>query len=207
MAGFKTFVDDVPLFASELNDYLMKQTVMRFATTTALINALPVGVREVGMLAWADNTGVLYQFDGTNWLPLESPLKSFSPVFTAGGAAITFGNSIQNSWWRYSGGMVQWNWRMVVGSTANLGVGNYAWSLPISTRAELDQHYMGQMTYFDVAPGTTYHRALATVGTTTSIAAVDSNGTRMSAASPVAWANNDQFGFSVRYPPSTGAFL
>jgi len=106
VAGFKDFVDGVPLFASELDGYLMRQTVMRFATTTALINALPAGIREVGMLAWADSTGILYMWDGTNWIPWFSPEKTFSPIFTAGGSNITVGNSIVNSWWRYSGGLV-----------------------------------------------------------------------------------------------------
>jgi hypothetical protein len=29
----------------------------------------------------------------------------------------------------------------------------------------------------------------------------------MGAATPVAWANNDQFGMSIRYLPSTGVYL
>jgi hypothetical protein len=207
MAGFKDFVDGVPLFASEIDGYLMRQTVMRFGTTTQLVNALTSGIRETGMLAWADSTKIVYLFDGTNWIPWYSPEFSFAPVFTAGGSAITFGNSIQNSWWRYSGGMVKWNFRLVVGSTANLGVGAYAWSMPVSTRTELDHHHIGQGIYYDVSADTTYHRAMATLGTTTSIGAVDSNGTRLGAAAPVAWANNDQFGFNMVYPPSTGTYL
>ena len=207
MAGFKDFVDGVPLFASELDGYLMRQTAMRFSTTTALINALPVGIRETGMLAWADSTGIQYMFDGTNWIPWFSPEKTFSPIFTAGGSNITVGNSIVNSWWKYSGGFVAWNFRFVIGSTANLGVGSYALSMPISARTEHDHHYIGQMTYWDTSASTTYHRACATVGTTTSFAMVDSNGTLMGAAAPVAWANNDQFGMSIRYLPSTGVYL
>ncbi|HEY9415277.1 MAG TPA: hypothetical protein VIQ30_10990 [Pseudonocardia sp.] len=207
MAGFKDFVDGVALNASELDGFLMRQTVMRFPTTTTLVNTLVAGIREVGMLAWADNTGIVYMWDGTNWIPWQSPEKTFSPIFTAGGSNITVGNSIVNSWWRYSGGMAIWNFRFVIGSTANLGVGEYALSLPVSARAEHDHHYMGQMTYFDQSVGTHYHRGCATLGTTTSIGIVDSNGTRLSATSPVAWANNDQFGISLRYPPSTGVYL
>lgn len=207
MAGFKDFSDGVSLFASELDGYLMRQTVMRFATTTALVNALPSGIRETGMLAWADNTGILYMFDGTNWIPWQSPEKTFSPIFTAGGTNVTVGNSIVNSWWRYSGGMVQWNFRFVIGSTANMQSGNYSLSMPVSTRAELDWHYLGHMSYKDDSAGAQYHRACVTMGTTTSIAIVDSNSTRLSTSSPVAWANNDQFGISLSYPPSIGTYL
>lgn len=207
MAGFNDFADGNVLFAAQVDGYLMRQTAMRFGTTTQLVNALTAGIREVGMIAWADSTGIYYLWDGTNWIPWQSPEKTFSPIFTAGGSNITVGNSIVNSWWRYSGGMVQWNFRFVIGSTANLGVGNYALSLPVSTRTEHDHHYIGHMTYYDQSVGTHYHRACATVGTTTSFAMVDSNGTLLSAASPVAWANNDQFGMSIRYLPSTGVYL
>lgn len=206
MAGYKEFVDDVPLFASELNGYLMEQTVMRFPSTVLLVNTL-AGVAEPGQLAWADSTEVLYLWNGTNWLPWQSPEKSFSPVFTAGGTNITFGNSTTSSWWRYSGGLVQWDWRMIVGSTANLGAGNYAWSMPIATRAELTQHYIGHGTYLDASSGTTFHRALGTLGTTSSFGAVAEAGQRMGSAAPVAFAVNDVFGFSLRYLPSTGTYL
>lgn len=210
MGGHKTFVDDVALFATDLNGYLMKQTVMRFPTTTSLLNTLPAGVREIGMLAWADSAAILYLFNGTDWIPWFSPEKtSFIPIFTSGGGSITYGNAIVNSWWRYSGGMVKWNFRMVVGSTTVFGTpGDYSLSLPIAARAEHDHHYLGQMSYYDQSTGAThYHRGVMTMGTTTSIGIADSNGTRMSTTSPVAPANNDQFGISLLYPPTTGTYL
>jgi hypothetical protein len=207
MAGFKDFADGNVLFGDEIDGYLMRQTVMRFATTTALVNALTAGIREVGMLAWADSTGVLYMWDGTNWIPWASPEKTFSPIFTAGGTNVTVGNSIVNSWWRYTGGMVRWNFRFVIGSTANMQSGAYSLSLPIAAKAEMDWHYLGHMSYKDNDVAAQYHRAVVTMGTTTSIAIVDSNSTRLSTTSPVAWGNSDQFGMSLLYPPSTGAFL
>jgi hypothetical protein len=207
MAGFKDFVDGLPLYESEIDGYLMRQTVMRFATTTQLVNALTAGIREVGMLAWADNTGVLYMWDGSNWIPWASPEKTFSPVFTAGGSNVTIGNGIVNSWWRYTGGMVKWNFRFVAGSTSNLQSGAYALSLPIASKAEMDWHYLGHMTYKDNDTQVMYHRGCATLGTTTSIGIVDSNGTRLSTTSPVAWGNSDQFGVSLLYPPTTGTYL
>lgn len=207
MAGFKDFADGNVLFASELDGYLMRQTVMRFGSTVALTNALTAGIRETGMIAWADSTGIGYLFDGTNWIPWFSPEKSFNPVFTAGGTNITFGNAVFGGWYRYVGGMVRWNWRMVVGSTSNLGVGNWAWSMPVSTRSELDQHYMGGVSLLDASTTTSFHRGALTFGTTSSIGAVAEAGQRMGAAAPVAWAQNDVIGISLEYPPSTGTYL
>lgn len=207
MAGFKDFVNGLPLYESEIDGYLMRQTVMRFGTTTQLTNALTAGIREVGMLAWADNTGVLYMWDGSNWIPWQSPQKAATLAFTAGGNQVTVSNAIVNTWWWYSGGMVKLNWRFVIGSSTNMQSGSYALALPIATRAELDHHYLGQCTYYDQSADTTYHRAAATLGTTTSVGFVDSNGTRLSTTLPVAPANNDQFGMSLVYPPSTGTYL
>src|SRR5262245_23053608 len=206
MTGFKTFVDGVALFASELNGYLMDETVPRFGTTTQLAKALARSV-DTGQLAWADNTGVLYMWSGSNWIPMESPEKTASTAFTAGGTAVTTGNAIVNHWWRYQGGMVKVNWRFVIGSTSNMQSGAYALALPIGTRTELDHHYLGQCTYYDQSADVTYHRAAATLGTTTSVGFVDSNGTRLSTTAPVTPANNDQFGMSLVYPPSTGTYL
>lgn len=207
MAGFKDFVDGLPLFESEIDSYLMRQTVMRFGTTTQLVNALPAGIREVGMCAWADSTGVLYMWDGSNWIPWASPEKTATLAFTAGGNQVTVSNAIVNTWWRYSGGMVKFNWRFVIGSTTNMQSGAYALALPIATRTELDHHYLGQVSYYDQSADATYHRAACTLGTTTSVGFVDSNTTRLSTTAPVTPANNDQFGLSVLYPPSTGTYL
>lgn len=210
MAGFKDFVDGLPFYESEIDGYLMRQTVMRFGTTTQLVNALPAGIREVGMCAWADNTGVLYMWDGTNWIPWSSPEKTASTAFTAGGVAVTTGNSIVNHWWRYTGGMVKVNWRFVIGGTANMQSGAYAVALPIATRTELDHHHLGEVSYYDQSADLTYHRAVCTLGTTTSVGFVNTNANRMQsggAADPVAPANNDQFGMNLLYPPSTGTYL
>ena len=66
--GFKTFVADDILGASELNGYLMQQTVMVFATTTARDTAITAPTN--GMLAYitaADATKGLYLYNGTAW--------------------------------------------------------------------------------------------------------------------------------------------
>jgi hypothetical protein len=72
MAGFKDFVDGSPLYEAEIDGYLMKQTVMRFATLTALTTALGAGVRENGMLAYADDTKLYYMWNGTAWVQMTT---------------------------------------------------------------------------------------------------------------------------------------
>lgn len=208
MAGYMDFSDGSVLTGDQLDQYLMRQTVPRFATTTALTTALDASVRQLGMVAWADDVQVMYLWNGSNWIPWQSTEKTtFTATFTAGGSSITYGNAVVTSKWWYSGGMVQWNYHVVVGSTSNLGAGNYAWTLPIAVRAGYDQDYLGSLAYFDTSAGTTFHRACCTLGSTTSFGAVAEAGQRMGAAAPVAWAIGDVFGFNLRYPPATSSYL
>jgi hypothetical protein len=182
--------------------------VPRFGTTSQLTNALTTP--DVGQLAWADSTAVLYMWDGANWVPFQSPQKTASLVFTAGGVNVTQGTGIVNSWWWYAGGMVKVHWRFVVGSTTNLQSGAYALALPVSTRSEHNQHVLGTASFFDTSAGLTYFRAACTLGTTTSVGFVNTNANRMQSggsADPVAAGVNDQFGMNLSYPPSTGSYL
>ena len=71
--GFKTFVADDILGASELNGYLMQQTVMVFATTTARDAAITAPTN--GMLAYitaADSSKGLYFYNGSAWFPFAA---------------------------------------------------------------------------------------------------------------------------------------
>lgn len=72
MAGYKDFVDGVPLYESELDGYLMKQAVMRFALFTDLTTQLGAGVRENGMVAYADDTKLYYTWNGSAWVQLTA---------------------------------------------------------------------------------------------------------------------------------------
>ena len=68
--GFKTFVADDVLGASELNGYLMQQTVMVFTSTTARDAAITAPTE--GMTAYitaADATNGLYFYNGSAWFP------------------------------------------------------------------------------------------------------------------------------------------
>ena len=69
-AGAKLFVSGDVLTAAQVNTYLMDQTIMRFATTTARDNAFG-GVGEPtlaeGMFAYIDADNTLYYYTGSAW--------------------------------------------------------------------------------------------------------------------------------------------
>jgi hypothetical protein len=72
-AGAKLFVSGDVLTAAQVNTYLMDQSIMRFATTTARDNAFG-GAGEPtlaeGMFAYVDADNVTYFYTGSAWQAL-----------------------------------------------------------------------------------------------------------------------------------------
>ena len=72
MAGFREFVTGEVLTAANVDDFLAKQAVMKFADAAARDAALgtavvsPNALRE-GMVAWLDDTDSVIAYDGSAW--------------------------------------------------------------------------------------------------------------------------------------------
>lgn len=67
-SGFKTFSSATKLLASDVNNYLMEQAVMYFASTTARDSAITAP--EDGMVVYVgsnDSSEGLYTYNGTAW--------------------------------------------------------------------------------------------------------------------------------------------
>lgn len=74
-AGAKLFTDGSTLNAAQVNTFLMDQTIMRFATTTARDQAFGgVGepVLSEGMTCYIDADNTIYTFNGTDWIRMVS---------------------------------------------------------------------------------------------------------------------------------------
>ena len=65
-AGFKTFAVGEVLTATNVNTYLMQQTVMVFATSAARSSALSTNVAE-GMVSYLTDSNSLWYYSGTAW--------------------------------------------------------------------------------------------------------------------------------------------
>jgi hypothetical protein len=65
MAGKKTFVAGEVLLAQDVNDFLMDQSVMNFATSAARASAIPTPTE--GMTTYVQDTNQLETFDGTEY--------------------------------------------------------------------------------------------------------------------------------------------
>ena len=66
-AGYKLFATGDVLTAAQVNTYLMQQSVMVFASSTARNTALS-GVLSEGMVAYLTDTNDLTIYDGASWI-------------------------------------------------------------------------------------------------------------------------------------------
>lgn len=77
-AGAKLFVSGDVLTAAQVNTYLMDQTIMRFATTTARDAAFG-GAGEPtlaeGMSCYIDADNLIYSYTGSAWVSLPTSIS------------------------------------------------------------------------------------------------------------------------------------
>lgn len=105
-AGYKAWSAGDVLTASDVNTYLMQQSVMTFAGTAARASA--VAAPSEGMTSYRTDSNVLEAYDGSNWVPFTS----LTP------------NSLTNKNGLINGSMEVWQ-RGTASATATLNTRNY----------------------------------------------------------------------------------
>ena len=107
MAGKKTFVAGEVLTAQDVNDYLMDQSVMNFATVTARSSAIPTPT--TGMVSYVGDTGSetpastipqIQAYTGAAWQNLEGTTLLAVNTF-ASVAAVNFDNLFTSAYRNY----------------------------------------------------------------------------------------------------------
>ena len=68
--GFKTFASGEVLTAANVNGYLMQQTIMVFADSSARDTA--IASPSEGMFVYLSDTNALQYYDGAAWTPFTS---------------------------------------------------------------------------------------------------------------------------------------
>ena len=84
MAGFRTFVTAEVLTAANVNDFLMKQSVMVFANDAARTSALGAEVSE-GMISYNLAEQRIEFYDGAEWKGIAAA-SAFNDLFFLMGA-------------------------------------------------------------------------------------------------------------------------
>ena len=183
-SGRKTFVAGEVLLAQELNDYLMDQSVMNFATAAARSSAIPTPTE--GLLSLTLDDDQIDYYNGSAWVP-ALPIGAWQSDTTTvtGTTNPTFSTNTR----RYSqiGKLVTVNFNLVF---ATAGTGTYTFDLPVAASASQMSGPAGQVAIRDTSAGTTtitYFRI-----TSSTAARVFGTGTTdMSATSPITIAVGD----------------
>lgn len=94
--SYKTFVNGFPLNASELNTYLMSQTVATFANTTARDEA--IDTPNEGQIVYIENTATFLWWTGADWeslIPSGGTVSNKTANYTT--LATDAGNTINST--------------------------------------------------------------------------------------------------------------
>jgi len=78
--AYKVFANGYPLQASELNNYLMNQSVIVFASSTARSSALTTPTE--GMITYLEDTNTVEVYNGSAWVPVGQDASVASGIIT-----------------------------------------------------------------------------------------------------------------------------
>lgn len=99
--GYKLFSTGEVLTAANVNNYLMRQTVMVFADATARTTALS-GVLAEGMISYRTDAKVMELYNGTSWVDFSGDITAvtagtgLSGGGTSGSVTLSFDYSVGN---------------------------------------------------------------------------------------------------------------
>jgi hypothetical protein len=195
--GKKTFVAGEVLLAQDVNDYLMDQTVMNFASDAARSSAIPTPTE--GMLALSKDTQEINYYNGSAFVP-ALPIgawQSWSPVFSGGWLN---GNGTWDAKYVQIGKTVHFRGLFTAGSTSTMGSGMVI-SRPVTMSNIIDNNINVLL-----IQSTTRIAGFPLVGTTTTmtIGVSLANTTyvqfgAVSATAPFTWATGNQVYISGTY--------
>lgn len=123
---------------------------------------------------------------------------SFTPVWKAGGVAITLGNGSQNASYTIDEKQVTINAYLVIGSTTTIGAGAISVDLPFTTNSNV-LLYIGNWRIFDVSPGTYYFGGAVSVNNDTGVGLQLNNGATVNNTTPVTLASGDTIAVQFTY--------
>jgi hypothetical protein len=194
----KDFTAFTRLDASDVNTYLMNQSVQTFAGTATRSSA--IGTATEGMVTYLEDSNDFEASDGTNYVPLVSigAWKTWAPVLSGGFAN---GNGVWDAKYTQIGKTVHFKAYFVAGTTSTYGA---AMRLSYPVPPALSETALNVVGYF--GESTSRHPFATTVNTSTYMAfgVMNAAGTyvvlnNMTATIPFTWSSGDTIQVSGTY--------
>lgn len=193
--AFATFVAGAVLTAAQVNDYLMKQTVIVCTSATR-----PTGVE--GMVIYETDTDRIYIWTGAAWSALFNPAHGTWQTATPTWTNLTVGNGTSTQRYTVVGRMCTVHTLLTWGSTTSIS-GTVTCSIPIAgdTNNEADN---ASATLYDATGSRWFGRCYRASASTVGLLAMITSGSHsssdlISATVPFTWATNDYISFSYSY--------
>jgi hypothetical protein len=193
-AQIKTFADYEVLTASDVNNYLMNQAVIKVLNTTER-DALSTSVKQ----AYNTTNGDVYVRNSSNaWLTYNTAWQTFTPTWTSSGTSPSLGNGTLTGAYLLQGKSVIWRVHLTMGSTTTYGSGAWRWDTPVTTAGVLAGAGggLGNGSLYDTSAAArrmrdVYHSS------TTYVSLSDQDGNAVGGSTPFTWANGDTVAFQA----------
>jgi len=157
--AYKTFTAGTLATASDVNTYLMNQSVMVFADAAAR-NAALTSPTE-GMVTYQESNNHLTVYTGTEWVPFDTGWQTYTPTlsnvtlgsgYTLSAAYVAIGKTV----------IVQFYFAL--GATSAI-TGDVSFSLPINHASSNRSGQAGTCVIVDASPATRYPGTVLLSGT------------------------------------------
>lgn len=198
--GYKLWTSNELLTSSDVNSYLMKQTIV--VCTSGTRPASP----PTGMFITETDTGISRRWNGSSWRPVMSTRTSYTPTFTATVTAPTLGTgSTSQGWYTYFPEAVVYTFKIQFGTSGNtFGSGNYQVSVPVTAATPfggVHHSAVGTIQLADNSSGLLVGGSCFVDATTggTLLGLISPSGI-VTPAVPWTWANSDYLSGSIVYP-------
>lgn len=155
----KTFVAGTLATASDVNTYLMDQSVMTFATPAARNTAIPTPTE--GMVTFQASNDHLTVYNGTDWIPYDTSWTTYTPTINN----VTLGSgSTTSAAYAQIGKTVVVQFYFALGATTTIN-GDINFSLPINQASSNRSGQVGTCVILDSSAGTRYPGTVLLSGT------------------------------------------
>jgi len=196
-SGFRTFAASEILTAANVNNYLMTQSVMSFAS--ALARDAAITAPAEGMVAVLQDENVTTIYSGTAWIRFVQygAGSTYTPTLTGSTTNPTQGTTgFPEAFGAYSqnGNIVTGHARFAAGATgAAIGSGNYQFLLPVSCKIGGTFPTRGTVIgsgYYTDASAATANYVCTVIATNATFAILKTVAGTIGSTLP-GWANND----------------
>lgn len=197
--AYKTFVSGTPALASDINTYLMNQSVMVFTNATARSAALPSPTE--GMVTYLTGNDHFAIYTGTEWVTYDIGWSAWTPTFTN----LTQGTgAVTQCYYAKIGKTIVAQVYVSMGTTAPTVGGQIGISLPVAPASTNRSLTVGNAFMRDSVGGRSWVGSVFLTSTEAKMQVTGANLTygyqvTQTATVPHTWAANDYFSFTIMY--------